>query len=213
MILYILNILLHYLTKHLNTSSAQKTRMETETLFTASKWSILEWVSKNPSSPLEIAKGLDTTIANVSQQLRLLEAAGIVTKKKISNSDAGLPRALYSITKNVGFITTITKGLAHKELVTLTNNQTFTLRAWSLGTIVGEVLTLWYYTTYLSENSLRSLYFSKQENTAITLLSQDIISQALKKTTIAFENKTYTIHIQKGEPENTDVILLGEKVR
>ena len=59
--------------------------MELETLFTEQKWNILKSLSEGKFSPLQLANRSNTTIANISQQLRLLEAAELVKKEKIKN--------------------------------------------------------------------------------------------------------------------------------
>jgi len=56
--------------------------METDYLLSSARWDILKIISEKPSSPIQIAEKLNTTVSHVSQQLRLLEAAGLVTKKK-----------------------------------------------------------------------------------------------------------------------------------
>ena len=56
--------------------------MEVETLLTGTKWQIIEQLAKKKQSPLELAEKLNTTIANISQQLRLLELSNLVKKKK-----------------------------------------------------------------------------------------------------------------------------------
>ena len=69
--------------------------MDHETLFTASKWHILKQLETQPRSPLELARICETSIANVSQQLRLLEMAGLVKTKRVSNR-AGVSASLAS---------------------------------------------------------------------------------------------------------------------
>ncbi|HIH23981.1 TPA: helix-turn-helix transcriptional regulator, partial [Candidatus Woesearchaeota archaeon] len=71
--------------------------MDHETLFTATKWEILKQLETGERSPVELAKAMQSSIANVSQQLRLLEMAGLVTSRRISNRDKDKPRILYSI--------------------------------------------------------------------------------------------------------------------
>ena len=53
-------------------------------MFTEQKWNILQCLSKDKFSPIQLAEKLNTTMANISQQLRLLEAANLVKKEKIS---------------------------------------------------------------------------------------------------------------------------------
>ena len=91
--------------------------MEIETLLTGTKWEILELLAHNALSPLEISKKLNTTIANISQQLRLLETIGIIKKKKTGSARPGKPRMLFSLSNDYAFITIMSKGFAKKKLI------------------------------------------------------------------------------------------------
>lgn len=52
--------------------------METEQLFSGSKFAIINEISMGPKSASDIAKKLGTSIANIDQQLKLLEAYNII---------------------------------------------------------------------------------------------------------------------------------------
>jgi len=60
--------------------------MEQEQLFTAAKWGILEALSKRNMSPLELSAYVDSSLANISQSLRMLELAGIVKTDPVGSS-------------------------------------------------------------------------------------------------------------------------------
>jgi len=74
-------------------------------------------------SPSEISEKLNTTIANISQQLRLLQTAGLVKKKKTGSARPGKPRMLFSISDDFAFITILSKGFAKKKLVRINQKQ------------------------------------------------------------------------------------------
>ena len=93
--------------------------MDIETLFTSTKWEIIEALSVKSHSPLELSKKLNTTMANISQQLRLLEALDLVKKKKVSNRDKGKPRTLYSLSADYAYIILFAQGVAQKKLIQL----------------------------------------------------------------------------------------------
>ncbi|MEM2139161.1 MAG: ArsR family transcriptional regulator [Candidatus Woesearchaeota archaeon] len=78
--------------------------MEFETLFSSTRWEILKTLSEKKLSPIELADKLKTTSANISQQLRLLELAGLIKSEKLSNSDKGKPRIVYSLAGDFSFI-------------------------------------------------------------------------------------------------------------
>ena len=106
--------------------------MEQETLFTSSKWDILKCLETGKKSPLDLAKESKTSVANISQQLRLLELAGFVKSERISNRDKGLPRILYSVTDDHSYIIVSTPGFVDKKFLKLQDYQKCTLRIWFL---------------------------------------------------------------------------------
>ncbi len=106
--------------------------MEQETLFTSSKWDILKCLESAKKSPLDLAKETNTSVANISQQLRLLELAGFVKSERISNRDKGLPRILYSLAENYSYLVVSTPGFVDKKFLKLQDYQKCTLRIWFL---------------------------------------------------------------------------------
>jgi len=106
--------------------------MEQETLFTSSKWDILKCLEHAKKSPLELAKETNTSVANISQQLRLLELAGFVRSERISNRDKGLPRILYSLNDNYSYLVVSAQGFVDKKFFRLQNYQKCILKIWFL---------------------------------------------------------------------------------
>jgi DNA-binding transcriptional regulator GbsR (MarR family) len=94
--------------------------MELETLLTGSKWQIIKQLTKNKQSPLELAEKLNTTIANISQQLRLLELGNIVKKEKTGAAGIGKPRTLFSLKQEFVYIIIASDKKAEKKLIELT---------------------------------------------------------------------------------------------
>ena len=108
------------------------TKLELEPVLTATRWSILKILAERKASPMEMAKELNTTIANISQQLRLLEAYGLVSKEKVQGKEKNKPRTLYSIAQDSVYYVTIANKFAQKKKVTLTNHKKTILKIWSL---------------------------------------------------------------------------------
>jgi DNA-binding transcriptional regulator GbsR (MarR family) len=94
--------------------------MEITTLFTEQRWNILKLLSSDELSPLQLAQKSNTTIANISQQLRLLEAATLVKKVKIRNRDKGKPRTVFSLSNDHMYIVSTMSNLADKKLIAVT---------------------------------------------------------------------------------------------
>ena len=89
--------------------------MEFDQFLVGSKWRIMEELGKKNQSASELAKVLKTSIANISQQLKLLEAYGIVKKEKTeSEKRPGKPKTVYSIKKEQTFVIKIRKGSVKK---------------------------------------------------------------------------------------------------
>jgi len=106
--------------------------MELENLFTVSKWEILSNLSRGKQSPMELSQKLRTTMANISQQLRLLEFAGLVKKEKVSQRDAGKPRTLYFLSDDFAHLVLIGKNCAQKRLLHLNDHHITMLRIWMI---------------------------------------------------------------------------------
>jgi DNA-binding transcriptional ArsR family regulator len=104
--------------------------MDHETLFTASKWDILKQLEMQPRSPLELAKLCSTSIANVSQQLRLLEMAGLVKTQRIPNREKDKPRILYSLAGNLSYVIATSGSFVDKKVLHLTDYNKIIMRIW-----------------------------------------------------------------------------------
>lgn len=102
--------------------------MEIATLFTEQKWNIFKLLSQDKLSPLQLAQKSNTTIANISQQLKLLEAVDLVKKEKIKNREKGKPRTLFSLSNDYAYLVFAMNDFAEKRLLVLTDYHRFLLR-------------------------------------------------------------------------------------
>jgi len=99
--------------------------MEIESLLKESKWNILTELSEQPMSPTDLASRTGTTIANISTQLRLLEALDFVEKKSLNNVSKGEPRKIYSLKKEFGYLILGTKQVIGKKMFVDKNSLLF----------------------------------------------------------------------------------------
>lgn len=106
--------------------------MDQETLYTSSKWEMLKVLSKGQKSPIELAKETKTSIANISQQLRMLELANIVKSVRVGNRERGEPRQLYSLVGPSSFLIATTPNFTEKKQLTLSTYHQITLKIWFL---------------------------------------------------------------------------------
>lgn len=106
--------------------------MDLDSFLAPARWDILKIIAGRPSSPIEIAEQTGTTVSYVSQQLKLLEAKGLVAKKKTGAFEKGQPRNVFSITEEFVHVTVLAQGYAEKKKVELDDRKTAILGVWSL---------------------------------------------------------------------------------
>jgi len=104
--------------------------MDLDSLFSSQRWKILEIIAKKPSSPLEISEKLNTSVAYVSQQLKLLEVAGIVIKEKTGFFEKGKPRNLYKISEDLIYISFLSEGESAKKSIHADEFRKIIIRIW-----------------------------------------------------------------------------------
>ncbi|MBN2053137.1 winged helix-turn-helix transcriptional regulator [Candidatus Woesearchaeota archaeon] len=100
--------------------------MEFEELLTKSKWSILKELAKGDKSAVEIARKTSQSTANVTQQLAILEAYGLVKKVKAEKSEKqekqkkpGKPKTPYSLSQEIFAFSFLKSGMAEKSIIKL----------------------------------------------------------------------------------------------
>ncbi len=106
--------------------------MDSDLFFSESRWKILEILATNPSSPLEISQKVKTSVAYVSQQLKLLEAANLIAKKKTGMAGKGQPRSVYTIVKEILYLTVLVKDKPAKKMIYLSDYHKIILKIWLL---------------------------------------------------------------------------------
>src|SRR3989344_1573518 len=84
-----------------------------------SKWLLLKEIAQKEQSATELAKKLDTSVSNITQQLKLLEAYNIVTKEKSQEKHVGKPRIIYSLKEEFAYAAMIRNGAAQKRIFKL----------------------------------------------------------------------------------------------
>lgn len=113
--------------------------MEIEALFSSSKWEILQLLAKQPASPLQLSELLNTSVANVSQQLRLLEVLGLVSSSRVANREKGKPRAIYTLAGDFVYTICLGSRYAGKQLI----------KATPIHSVIGRILCIsdtgWHY--------------------------------------------------------------------
>lgn len=104
--------------------------MEIDTFLGSPRWNILEIIAREPASPMEISQKINTSVAYVSQQLKLLEAAGLIKKERTGSIEKGAPRTLFSITNEILHLTALVNKIPAKRLIGLTDYHNIILKIW-----------------------------------------------------------------------------------
>ena len=104
--------------------------MEVDSFLASPRWEILNMITDNPSSPMEISEQIGTTMSFISQQLKLLEAAGLVKKEKTGAVDKGKPRSIFSVSQESVYLIPLAKNFSEKKLVALSPEKKIVLKIW-----------------------------------------------------------------------------------
>ena len=89
--------------------------MGVEQLFTGSRWQLLEALAKKPQSTSELAEKLQTSQANTSQQLKQLELAGIIKRRRAPEKKR--VHYVYEIPQEYTYLISLAPGRAQKSVV------------------------------------------------------------------------------------------------
>lgn len=155
--------------------------MEQETLYTSSKWDILKALELGSKSPLDLAKEANTSLANVSQQLRLLELAGIVKSERIPNRDKGQPRIIYSLSGNNSYLLITSPEFVAKKNIILQRHQIELIKIWFCeDTSLHYYLEKFYWENEDKLSKMKILAFDYTDSQNIKVLINE--DQAEKKT-------------------------------
>jgi len=168
-----------------------------ESEISGAKWEILETVAKEPISPKGLAKILGSTQANMSQQLKLLEAYGYVKKKRVDKGPGSRKkndsRIVYSLSKNLISVTKIHPLNIKKEEIRLTPLNQFLANIMLCDIKEGseELLEL-YITRKDLFKDIDVLFYLRTESKEIHLL---VVTENLDK----FRGDNSTIDLSNGE--------------
>lgn len=166
--------------------------MELDSFLASPRWDILKIIIKKSSSPMEIAKQLQTTTSFVSQQLKLLEATGLVKKQKTGAFEKGKPRSLFSISQESLYLIPLAKNAPDKKLIPLSKEQKIIINIWCLkNKEIQNILQkfFWQIQDYLDKINTISVY-TKQIIPKIYIISQDAsITHKINEIQKNLENK------------------------
>jgi len=185
--------------------------MEQETLFTSSKWDILKCLESGKKSPLDLAKESKTSVANISQQLRLLELAGFVKSERISNREKGLPRILYSLAGNYSYLVISAPDFVEKKFMKLETYQKLILKIWFLEDKSMQYYIekfFWSIEKFLDKIDFLAFDLSDNRKIGVIVSSQNSeVKKSLKDVSIdgIFGTRQFIINFVKEQDINKDL--------
>lgn len=142
-------------------------------------------------SPLQMANNLHTTIANISQQLRLLEAANLVKKEKIPNRDRGKPRSLFSLKKDYAYLILTVSDFADKKLIELSDTSKLLVKSLFVENVKMHFPISKMLVNILEHlDTISSLSMHEEHRKVIFLISSNNVSDTTKKLSKFLLNKT-----------------------
>lgn len=181
--------------------------MEIESIFLDSKWKILNELSQSDLSPSELAEKTKTSLANISAQIRLLEALDFIEMKKTNNISKGEPRKIYSLKKEFSYLILGTKFFVGKKMFKLDKEiMPFFLSIMINNREISFILLKFLVNYNLNNISSIALIDYNLENNFVDLL---IISQNLND--IKIENNNENQIIKHNEKEYNVKLNIIEK--
>ncbi|MFT4250289.1 MAG: ArsR/SmtB family transcription factor [Candidatus Woesearchaeota archaeon] len=160
--------------------------MRVEYLYSGSKWAILEELAKQPRSTSELAKTLNTSQANISQQLKHLELAGIITRKRTQRKNI---HYTYEITATYLHLVTIGPGVAQQHTNKATNHEQ----------LLATLYTHKHQIPLLSLVLTRAELFKQAQTIAVLNREQPELLVLAENVTAFRENASTTIHTLIGQ--------------
>lgn len=161
------------------------------------KWNILEIISTKPSYPKKIADELGTTIANISQQLKLLEAYGYVKSQRVDKGVGSRKkrksRILYQLNKNQLAITSINPFNIKKQEIKQNSLNTYLANILLYDLKNEAEVLLYFYTNYQNLFDMVDAFFLlKTDSEEVHLL---VITEKLEE----FRGEKSKLQIKEGK--------------
>ena len=85
-------------------------------VFSSNKWNILKEIALLPQAPSDLALKTNTSLSNIIQQLKLLEAYDIVRKEKSEEKNSGKPRTIYYLNCEIVYTAILKDGKAERKI-------------------------------------------------------------------------------------------------
>lgn len=182
--------------------------MNLDSFLSSPRWEILKILSKSPSSPTKIAEILNVTIAYVSQQLKLLDAAGFISKTKTRASEKGKPRSLFRINEDIIYLIALTKNFSGKKLVRATDYHRNILKIWL---IPDSSLHYYFEKLYLKieedKSDIEYLFLDISSPKFVVVSESKSLKVKIENYLLKFDRKITCSFVSKNKLKNNDTLL------
>jgi hypothetical protein len=96
-------------------------------IFSNSKWNIIKEIAEKPSTPTDLAEKTKTSLSNITQQIKLLEAYDIVKGQRSSEKNPGKPKTVYSLSGEFMYGIMLRNGKAERKYFKIDRNNSLLL--------------------------------------------------------------------------------------
>jgi predicted transcriptional regulator len=175
--------------------------MEVDSFLGEKRWDILKIIARSPASPMELAERLSTTVSYISQQLKLLEAAGLVGKTRTGAAEKGKPRNIYFLEDEFVHLSILSNEIAAKKKLKLNLYNKAIISIWSIDNEIFHEP----YQRFFN----RVLDFSKDIE---EVSSKDLIAK-LEKASDDFDVRIRYLLIKESKKNDSNILLFhgGER--
>jgi predicted transcriptional regulator len=187
--------------------------MDVDSFLGEKRWEILRIVARSPSSPIELAERLSTTVSYISQQLKLLEAAGLVGKTKTGAAEKGKPRNVYFLEKEFAHVSILTNDVTLKKKIFLSLYNKAVLAILSLENSMLHEPYLRFFNRILDfSKEIKEIYLDFNES-KIYIVGSKVLSSKLEKALFDFDVKIKYSLIDESRRDETHILLFhgGER--
>jgi DNA-binding MarR family transcriptional regulator len=158
--------------------------MKFETILTNSRWSILEALADGNHAMSEIAAATGTSLPNVSQQVRLLEAYDLVKALHEEKEGKGKPKTIYRLNKSLAHVAMVRPGLVGMKTVTLDPFHAAMLNVWFLDRVEDHYFLqkfLWQAEELVRESDALAVIDAKSEEIHLLVLAPEERLEKIRK--------------------------------
>lgn len=184
--------------------------MDFDSFLASPRWEILKILAENPSSPTEIAVKLETTVAYVSQQLKLLDAAGLIIRTKTGASEKGKPRSIFQLSKEIVYVAALSEGISEKKAFNANDYHKTILKIWLVkDPSLHYYLEKLYWKLEENRKEIESIFLDVSSEKIIVISDSKTLKGKIESYVSDFDRKvSYSIVTRENLKDSDNVVLL-----